>query len=43
MSTYLIERERQIAAINIYYDQTVDKAKPQVADYADAGMEYTSV
>ena len=33
-----MERERQIAAINVFYDQTINKDKPQVAQYSEADI-----
>ena len=33
-----MERERQIAAINVFYDQTINKDRPQVAEYVEADI-----
>ena len=38
VSNFIIERERQIAAIEIFYDKSMNKDKPQVAEYQQADI-----
>merc|ERR1719244_2558569 len=35
---YLTERERQVKAINIFYDETLYQHEPQIADYSKADI-----
>ena len=35
---YITERRRQVAAMNIFYEKTLNQDQPQVASYAEADI-----
>ena len=38
VSNFLVEKERQVAAIEIFYDKTINIDVPQVAEYSKADI-----
>ena len=36
--SYLTERRRQVAAMNVFYDHTIHKNQPQIGEYAKASI-----